>query len=313
MRTNECSNAERSSPSWRISRVVVEPDPGLRRQPVPLVEREPDRVPERREHERGVDRERRQQVEVADPPRRAGRLDAVAASRRRSRAGLRSARAAEAGSVICSARLSSCGTSSSRTGSSSRTTTASSCRHQLLDRRRDRVVHRRRRPVEVRDDRVLLVRLRPRVVDLGVEARRGPSPSPSSPVSWPLFATTCIDELLVMKLRYVAAASAFFDFELIAHGSPSPPSVASALPFARRQQEEADVLAERLLQVGGQPAAADQEDARALAERLPRRVVAEARVAVREVAGVRPGLELRRRGDACPSTGSSSSRRRRRR
>jgi hypothetical protein len=29
---------------------------------------------------------------------------------------------------------------------------------------------------------------------------------------------------------YVAAASAFFDFELMAHGSPSPPSVDSDLP-----------------------------------------------------------------------------------
>jgi hypothetical protein len=33
-------------------------------------------VPERREHEGGVDRERRQQIEVADAPRRAGRLGA---------------------------------------------------------------------------------------------------------------------------------------------------------------------------------------------------------------------------------------------
>jgi hypothetical protein len=46
----------------------------------------------------------------------------------------------------------------------------------------------------------------------------------------PFFATTCIDALLVMKLRYVAAASALSDFELIAHGRPSPPSVASGLP-----------------------------------------------------------------------------------
>ncbi|MFL6014903.1 MAG: hypothetical protein ACJ74P_11580, partial [Gaiellaceae bacterium] len=41
-------------------------------------EREPDRVPERREDERGVDQKRRQQVEVADPARRARRLDATA-------------------------------------------------------------------------------------------------------------------------------------------------------------------------------------------------------------------------------------------
>ena len=54
--------------------VVVEPDPGRRRQPVPLVQREPDRVPERGEHERGVDAERRQQIEVGDPPRLARRI-----------------------------------------------------------------------------------------------------------------------------------------------------------------------------------------------------------------------------------------------
>jgi hypothetical protein len=34
-------------------------------------------VSERKEHERGVDRERRQEIEVGDPSRRARRLDAV--------------------------------------------------------------------------------------------------------------------------------------------------------------------------------------------------------------------------------------------
>ena len=45
-----------------------------------------------------------------------------------------------------------------------------------------------------------------------------------------------------MKLRYVAAASAFSDFELIAHGSPSPPSVASALPFGGGRRKKPTFL-----------------------------------------------------------------------
>ena len=172
--------------------VVVEADPRRRRQPVPLVQREPDGVPERREHEGGVDGERRQEVEVADAPRRARRLDArprAAAARRPPQPS-----GAETGSVPCSARrLSSSGTSRSRTGpSSANDDGAVLARHQLLDRGRDRVVHRRRRPVEVRNDRVLRVRLRPRVVDLGVEAGRHAHLALVA-VSWPLLATTCID------------------------------------------------------------------------------------------------------------------------
>src|SRR3954466_8389304 len=51
-------------------------------------------------------------------------------------------------------------------------------------------------------------------------------------VSWPFLAPTFIDELRVMKFKYVAAASAFSPLVLTAHGSPSPACVASALPFA---------------------------------------------------------------------------------
>src|SRR5262249_4788270 len=69
------------------------------------------------------------------------------------------------------------------------------------------------------------------------------------------------------------------------------------LALGRRQKEEADVLPECLLQVGGQPAAADQEHAGALAERLPGRVVTEARGAGREEAAFRPVLKHRRGGD----------------
>src|SRR5580765_2385310 len=61
-------------------------------------------------------------------------------------------------------------------------------------------------------------------------------------VSWPFLATICIDELLVMKFRYVAAASAFCDFELIAHGRPSPPSVANGLPFAGGRRKKPTFL-----------------------------------------------------------------------
>ena len=53
--------------------VVVQPDPRRRRQAVPLVQREPDRVAEWKEDERRVDGEGRQDVEVADPPRLARR------------------------------------------------------------------------------------------------------------------------------------------------------------------------------------------------------------------------------------------------
>jgi hypothetical protein len=60
--------------------IVVEADPRLRCQAVPRVKREPDRVPERGENERGVDRERREQIEVADPARRARRVDPLAAA-----------------------------------------------------------------------------------------------------------------------------------------------------------------------------------------------------------------------------------------
>ena len=57
--------------------VVVEADPGRRGEAVPFVQREPDGVTERNEDERGVDGERGEDVEVADPARRARCLDAA--------------------------------------------------------------------------------------------------------------------------------------------------------------------------------------------------------------------------------------------
>ena len=187
--------------------------------PSQVEQREPDRVPERREHERRVDREPGQQVEVGDPPGLARRPASRPLPRPQGR-GPGSERFAislvelrgRLDSVNCAGVVLPAssfwieavivsyivGVAQSRYG------TIASC----------------------------VVERRPGVVDLGVEAARRLARRPSSPGAGRCSARTCAASAFVRKSRYVAAASGFFDFELIAHGRPSPPSVRERPPGA---------------------------------------------------------------------------------